>query len=198
MKWGYFLLTKDNPQGQDHFTMYAMTDAADNYENMKIMHDCYTEELKLLQNSVSPLGKEIYCVGGGDFKHVSNMDGHHGPTSKYPSIYSLMPNNHVKYHEETGRPHNKLDPNCVFDERCPDEMYGHFIEGTITHPNNPRAGGKVHCSIIGSPLFPLKYGAKKQIMWPALHVFTGLITKMLPVFITTCTGKSQNMEVGSS
>ena len=67
MKWGFVVLMKDNPQGLSHLSLYAMSDAPDNYENMAIVHDVYTEDIKKLQNATSPLDKGIYCLLGGDF-----------------------------------------------------------------------------------------------------------------------------------
>lgn len=93
-----------------------------------------------------------------------------------------MPKDHAKYHEDTNLPHNKSNPDCQFPIRCPDEMYGKFLESLSRNPSNLRAGGKIHDSIIGRPLFPLTLGVKKQIMVPILHISTGVMSKMITTF----------------
>jgi hypothetical protein len=172
-KCGFYLLTKDKPQDLAHFRVYMMMDAPDIYENMYIIHQRYSADLKELQNC-KVLGKEILVVLNGDFAHLSCMLGHQGCSCTLPSIYTLIGLDHLsKYHKEHNTPHNNECEDCVASDRSLHEMKDNFIENCCNNPADLRAGGKKSESIIGESLFPLKYGIHQQVMAPLLHIVTG-------------------------
>lgn len=196
MKWAFYVVTKDKPQDFSHFVVYAMMDAPDTADNMRLLHECYTKELEELQENVSPNGYKIHAVQSGDFMHHYSMLGLHGASSVCPSVYSTIPRDHVNYHKENPHiPHNVDNADCVFPDRTRDDLLENYIEISANNPRNPRVGGKHHESVIGPSLFPLKSGGLyQQVMLPIIHIVTGLFGKLIINFFVEIRELDNNSE----
>lgn len=197
MKFAFNIITKDKPQDFSSFAVYAMTTAPDNYENMKSFHSCYYEQIRNIMENKSPLGKDVICILGGDFNHLSMMLGHQGSMSTYPSMFTKVENTHLQqYHKiNITIPHNHSNPECNADFRTKDELLEDYMEASANNPSEMRKRGKESHSIIGPPLLPLKFELEEHIAIPALHIVSGGFCYMEKKFITECSNLDQQTPV---
>ena len=194
MKFAFNVIKKDKPQDFSTFTVYAMTTAPDNYENMKAFHSCYYQQIKNIMDNKSPLGKDIICIIGGDFNHLSMMLGHQGSMSTYPSMFTLVENQHLQqYHNvHSDIPHNHSNPDCCAGFRTKDGLNECVKEALANNPEEMRKKGKESESIIGPSLFPLKYELEEHVALPALHIVSGGFCYMEKKFFKDCSDIDQS------
>ncbi len=135
MKWAYFIVTKNKPQDMANFTTYAMTKAPDFHENMRILHQSYTEDLITLQAEMF-LGRRIHTLLVGDLNHISGMIGHQGSSASYPSAFTNVTLEHMAYHPF---PHNL--ESCYVDDRDIATMKIDHALNCVKYPDEARRGG---------------------------------------------------------
>ena len=168
MKWAYFIVTKNKPQDMANFTTYAMTKAPDFHENMRILHQSYTEDLITLQAEMF-LGRRIHTLLVGDLNHISGMIGHQGSSASYPSAFTNVTLEHMAYHPF---PHNL--ESCHVDDRDIATMKIDHALNCVKYPDEARRGGKYFNSIIGDSLFPIENTIIQQVVPSYLRLVTGL------------------------
>ncbi len=177
-KFAFNIIKKENPQDFSSFSVYAMCNAPDIYENMSIFHSTYIDQIQSLMSEISPLGKKLLCILNGDFAHLSAMLGHQGAMSKYPSPFTLITQDHLQnYHKDHPlEPHNKENPNCVFPWRDSKSFQLNFMKGSTNDKNCMRKDGKNNSSIIGPTLFPIPEGLSilKNVVAGPVHITSGI------------------------
>ncbi|XP_023347134.1 uncharacterized protein LOC111715959 [Eurytemora carolleeae] len=169
MKLHTCVVLKDGSQHWSNISVYGMYEGADNMENLHIFHFPLLDQLRKLQRS------DKFLIGlQGDMAYVSAMIGHQAQSAYWPSIFRMVPREHLFHYHKNGSPHNPSNQDCMFEWRTPTSLHQDLLASEADNlSRNAREKGGWHGSMAGRPAFK-PYQHILEVLPSNLHLVLGI------------------------